>query len=422
MMEVPPGWEARTLGDLGRYLNGRAFKSSEWSTTGRPIIRIQNLTGSGREFNYYEGEVADRYVVRHGDLLVSWAATLGAYFWDGPEGVLNQHIFKVESNIDKRFHKYLIESKVAEMMGQTHGSGMVHITKSKFDSIPVAVPPLDEQRRIVAILEDHLSRLDAASQALERNRQRLTAYRLNSIRRLLLGHETSETVRVELAGEGVDDSVVVPLPSGWQWRRLGDIAQVVGGVTKDAKKQSGPDLVEVPYLRVANVQRGRLDLSEVTTIRVPEAKADALRLRQGDVLLNEGGDRDKLGRGWVWEGQVEHCIHQNHVFRARVLRDSIDPVLLSWASNTIGGRWCELNGKQSVNLASISLNRIRLMPVPVPPRERQESIRQAVESVDVESRRLIDSLGSALAKAAILRIALLKAAFSGELTKESISV
>jgi type I restriction enzyme S subunit len=155
---------------------------------------------------------------------------------------------------------------------------------------------------------------------------------------------------------------------------LGEIADVVGGVTKDSKLQSRPDLVEVPYLRVANVQRGRIDLTNVATIRVSALKAAQLELRPGDVLLNEGGDRDKLGRGWVWHGQMPGCIHQNHVFRARIRSDVLEPRLLAWYANEVGHRWFELNGKQSVNLASISLSKIRTFPVPIPPTAEQSRI------------------------------------------------
>src|SRR5438105_4958984 len=115
------------------YLNGRGFKKSEWSDIGRPIIRIQNLTGSGESFNYYNGDAEDRHTVREGDLLVSWAATLGVYVWRGPEAVLNQHIFKVESQIEPAFHRHLLEHVLSDLQRQTHGSGMVHITKDKFD-------------------------------------------------------------------------------------------------------------------------------------------------------------------------------------------------------------------------------------------------------------------------------------------------
>ncbi len=150
------------MGQIGKYLNGRAFKEADWKSSGRPIIRIQNLTGSGKSFNYFQGEVEPRYLVEEGDLLFSWAATLGTYIWHGPEAVLNQHIFKVQSNINPRFHRYLLEHSIQEMQSKTHGSGMVHITKSEFDKIEVLIPPLDEQRRIVETLDDQLSRLDKA--------------------------------------------------------------------------------------------------------------------------------------------------------------------------------------------------------------------------------------------------------------------
>src|SRR6187401_3605922 len=86
---VPAGWTATPLGALGRYVNGRGFRRGEWCDSGRPIIRIQNLTGSGERFHHFQGDVDERHVARAGDLLVSWSATLGAYLWDGPEAVVN---------------------------------------------------------------------------------------------------------------------------------------------------------------------------------------------------------------------------------------------------------------------------------------------------------------------------------------------
>lgn len=172
---------------------------------------------------------------------------------------------------------------------------------------------------------------------------------------------------------------ILPIPDGWTWAPLGEIAEVVGGVTKDTKKQSDPTLPLVPYLRVANVQRGRLDLSSVAEIRVPEATAERLRLQPGDVLLNEGGDRDKLGRGWVWEGQVPNCIHQNHVFRARIRDEILHPKLLAWFANECAKEWFEKHGKQTTNLASISLSNMKRLPVPVPPLDEQKRLLDALD-------------------------------------------
>jgi type I restriction enzyme S subunit len=285
----------------------------------------------------------------------------------------------------------------------------------------VPVPPLHEQRRIVELLEDHLSRLDAASGLLSSAARRWDRLWQSTVEGEITGRglPTERHARVELADEGVDDGSLPHLPAGWTWQRLGVLADVVGGVTKDAKRQTDPGFVEVPYLRVANVQRGFLDLSTVTTIRVPPLTAEKLRLLPGDVLLNEGGDRDKLGRGWVWNGQIDGCIHQNHVFRARVRDDAIDARLLSWATNSIGGRWCERNGRQSVNLASISLSKIKLMPIPVPPRRDQAAIVLRLQALADAGTTLQNDLRRAHARGNALRRSLLGAAFSGQLTPAS---
>jgi type I restriction enzyme S subunit len=169
-------------------------------------------------------------------------------------------------------------------------------------------------------------------------------------------------------------TALFPIPTSWAWTTLGEIAEVVGGVTKDTKKQSDPGLPEVPYLRVANVQRGYLDLREITKIRVPESTLTKLRLLPGDVLLNEGGDRDKLGRGWFWSGQISNCIHQNHVFRARLSERAALPRFLAWYINDPARQWFDQHAAQSVNLASISLSTIKQLPVPLPPLDEQNRI------------------------------------------------
>lgn len=194
--DLPIGWERTRMGEIGRYLNGKAFKSQDWKTSGRPIIRIQNLTGSGTEFNYFNGEIEDRYLVQPGDLLFSWSATLGTYIWNGPEAVLNQHIFKVESLIDKKFHRHLLDFKIQEMHSQTHGSGMVHITKKIFDAIEVNIPPLPEQHKIVEILEDHLSRLDACVALADEMEKQSAGLRRSLLQAAFTGQLSNEVASV----------------------------------------------------------------------------------------------------------------------------------------------------------------------------------------------------------------------------------
>ncbi|TDC96137.1 restriction endonuclease subunit S [Actinomadura sp. 7K507] len=421
MTELPPGWARATLGELAHYQNGRGFKKAEWSDTGRPIIRIQNLTGSGDNFNYYQGDVEDRHIVRPGDLLISWAATLGAYIWQGPEGVLNQHIFKVTPFIDKDFLFYLVQHVIEDLYRQAHGSGMVHITKGRFDAMPVMVPPLAEQQRIVTALEEQTSRLDATLSGLSASLERLQLFRECLTTQAATGGLVPDTQRHDshLEGVGLNDGSLPKIPADWKWRRLGDVAEVVGGVTKDSKKQSDPTYVEAPFLRVANVQRGRLVLDEVTRIRVPKAKLDQLRLQPGDVLLNEGGDRDKLGRGWIWEGQIDDCIHQNHVFRARVRGTIVHPKILAWHLNGFGKYWCDRNARQTVNLASISLKKIKMLPVAVPPEfVPQEALVEEIESRIMAANRSEKSLQLAIDRGLRLRSLILKVAFKAHLAPQ----
>ena len=175
-------------------------------------------------------------------------------------------------------------------------------------------------------------------------------------------------------------TALFPIPASWAWTTLGEIAEVVGGVTKDTKKQSDPAIPEVPYLRVANVQRGYLDLREITKIRVPESTLAKLRLLPGDVLLNEGGDRDKtrpaVGSGI---GQIADCIHQNHVFRARLRDETVLPRFLALYINDPARQWFDQHAAQSVNLASISLSTIKKLPVPLPPLGEQYRIIATLE-------------------------------------------
>lgn len=150
-------------------------------------------------------------------------------------------------------------------------------------------------------------------------------------------------------------------------------------------------------------------------ISATEDEIRDLALKTGDVLFNEGGDRDKLGRGWVWNGEIEECIHQNHVFRARLRNGALNPKFLSWYANTIGQAFFFSEGKHTTNLASISMTKLKRLPVPLPPREEQDRI---VAEVD---RRLsvVDALESVieanLQRAKNLRQSILQRAFSGQL-------
>lgn len=158
--------ERMTLGTVATYVNGRAFKPDEWEETGKPIIRIQNLTNTSDVFNRTTKTYEEKYLVSDGDLLFAWSASLGAHIWHGEDGWLNQHIFKVMPApfIDKMYLYYYLLYVVDQLYTKTHGSGMVHITLKPFKETPIMVPSLATQKLIVDRIESLFSKLDEAKE------------------------------------------------------------------------------------------------------------------------------------------------------------------------------------------------------------------------------------------------------------------
>ncbi len=144
----------KRLGDVASYINGFAFKPSDWSSTGLPIIRIQNLTGTNEIYNYYNGDYPDQVEVNNGDILISWSATLGVYVWTEGKALLNQHIFKVSFDkgyINRDYFIYAVTQKLDEMSTKTHGTTMRHIVKSDFDNTIIPFPSIEGQDRFALV-------------------------------------------------------------------------------------------------------------------------------------------------------------------------------------------------------------------------------------------------------------------------------
>ena len=166
--QLPDGWAAIKVGDVAIYINGRAFKPEDWMCEGLPIIRIQNLNDKNAGYNRTTKTYESKYLIHNGDLLFAWAASLGTYIWNGGNAWLNQHIFKVEPYqfIEKSYLYYIFKTMTTEFYAQSHGSGMVHITKKQFENIELLLPPLKEQKRIVQTLEQISTNLDQIVESL----------------------------------------------------------------------------------------------------------------------------------------------------------------------------------------------------------------------------------------------------------------
>ena len=207
--------------------------------------------------------------------------------------------------------------------------------------LPLPVPSLPEQRALADHLDAETARLDD-----------LTSKK----RRLIeLLEERDQRILDDLFGNAIGDGLT----------RLGYVADVRSGVTLGGIRPKDTTEITVPYLRVANVQHGRLDLSEVKTISVDRATAQRTTLRSGDVLMTEGGDIDKLGRGTVWRSEIDPCLHQNHVFAVRVQTRDLLPEFLALVTRTSHARrYFEMTGVRSTNLASTNASKVSSFRIP----------------------------------------------------------
>jgi type I restriction enzyme S subunit len=323
-------------------------------------VRIRDLTLGGRAVS----EDLDGYRrVREGDLVVNrlWAR-FGAYGVSEHEGIISPAYWVLtpdSQRVDGRFlHSLLRSSKYqAEIrkLSKDMPPNGYDLPWDQFKRIPVELPPLDEQRAIADFLDTETARIHA-----------IIASRENQLRLL-----------DELERAHIDASFAeLRAPA----TRLGRLAAVQTGVTVDAARAASQDDVEAPYLRVANVQPGRLDLDTVTSIRVPRALAERSTLRAGDVLMTEGGDIDKLGRGTLWNDEIPGCLHQNHVFAVRPTR-GLNPDYLAVFTRTSSARaHFESTGVQSTNLASTSASKVRDLRIPLATPAEQARLVARVEA------------------------------------------
>ena len=196
----------------------------------------------------------------------------------------------------------------------------------------------------------------------------------------------------------------------WPKVRLDTVATVQTGIAKGARVPRDP--VSLPYVRVANVQDGRLDLSKMKSIEIEREQLHRYALRRGDVLMTEGGDFDKLGRASIWSGEIEPCLHQNHVFAIRCDPAKLLPEWLCWVSGShYGRRYFTLCSKQSTNLASINSSQLKAFPLPLPPIIEQQKVAAALSALD----RQIDLLEMQREQFQLYKRVVLSSFLSGEL-------
>ena len=206
--------------------------------------------------------------------------------------------------------------------------------------------------------------------------------------------EVREPSATYLASARFQESEVGLIPLDWEAIALATRAAIQSGIAKNTNATLR-DPISVPYLRVANVQDGYLDLGEVSTIDIERTDLRRYAVLPGDVLMNEGGDLDKLGRGAIWNGQIRSCVHQNHVFVVRCGQGLIPEYLNAWTSSAQARRYFMLAGRQTTNLASINKTSLGELTVAIPPTEREQ---HEIAAALIDADALIDSLEQLLTK------------------------
>jgi type I restriction enzyme, S subunit len=474
--DSPQGWVEVLVNDLFSKIVDGSHNPPAGQEHGIAMLSARNVSNDLIEFSDFRWISSDdferedsRTQIRDDDVLLTIVGTIGraAVVHSHPPFALQRSVAvlrPVETSSRFCMYQFQAPSFQRQLREAARGTAQKGVYLKMLSNLTLGLAPRHEQDRIVAEIEKQFTRLDAAVAALERVQANLKRYRAAVLTAACEGrlvpteaelarkegrsYETGERLLARILKERrakweadqlakvvaadkplssddwkkkykepepPDTHSLSALPEGWSWALFDGLAEIKGGVTKGQQRRATDVLLSVPYLRVANVQRGYLDLQEIKEILATKAEIIELQLQSGDILLNEGGDRDKLGRGWIWDSQIPQCIHQNHVFRARLHSADFQPRFISWYANSFGQVYFFDEGKQTTNLASINMTKLKALPVPIPPAAEQLRIVQEVERQLSDTDETLRAVGTALRHADRLRQSILKRAFEGKL-------
>ena len=385
-----------TLGDVAEYINGRAFRPDEWEDTGLPIIRIQNLTNSSQVINRTSKVFEDKYLVKDGDLLFAWSASLGAHIWHGEEGWLNQHIFKVIPNdsIDKMYLYYFLLHVIDELYSKTHGSGMVHITLKPFKSTPIPVPTLDDQKRIVEIINKFFSKLDEAKEKAQETVDGFETRKAAILHKAFSG---------ELTAKWREENGVIP---SYAAKRFDQVAFIRSNLVDPAAYQN------YPHIAPDNIEKKTGVLLEYRTIAEDNVKSGKHRFYPGQILYSK--IRPNLSKVVVvdFDGLCSadmypiEAVGDTKCLWYFMLSESF----LEQASSA---------GSRSV-LPKINQKELSALTVTIPDSvEEQKEISRVIDSLLTKEHRVKESAEAVVDHIDTMKKAILARAFCGELEKLS---
>ncbi|WLE96233.1 MAG: restriction endonuclease subunit S [Candidatus Electrothrix communis] len=386
-----------TLGDCGEIVTGSTPSKSKAEFWGGKVpfvtpaqLGFRDPVTTANEFVTMDGAERGR-MLPEGAVLVCCIGSLGKTGVAGVPLITNQQINAIifdPDQVEARYGYYAARNLTHLLEHFAPSTTLKIVKKSSFAKMEIPLPPLAEQKRIAKILD--------TTDALRAKRREALA-QLDTL---------LQSTFIDMFGDPVTN------PMRWDdTSLLGDIADIVSGLTK-GRKLNGKATREVPYLAVVNVQDRHLVLDPLKHIEATEKEIERYQLKNDDLLLTEGGDPDKLGRGTLWHNEVADCIHQNHVFRVRLHVESIHPVYLNWLiGSPRGKRYFLRQAKQTTGIATINLTQLRKFPLIKPPLPLQTQFATIVKSIEQQKARM----QAHLSELDTLFAALQQRAFNGDL-------
>ncbi len=436
--EAPVTWRIDRIRDrLGAVVGGEWGDDPDAHDEGAeiPVIRVADIRGLGVEtagltirrvkHSKLPGRLIRARTVLFeksggGDQRSVGRAVLGRNL--SFDAICSNFMAKTEcgATLDPLFVVYLLDAAYSAGVNSAHiqqTTGIQNLRVFDYLNTHVAFPPLPEQERIAAYLDASCAAIDAAVGAKRRQLEVLDALRKSIIQRAVT-RGIAEGNTLESTGNAWMEQV----PRGWKLVCLKRIAEIQGGLTLG--KQYEGALIERPYLRVGNVQDGHFDLADVSVIELPASVAKGVELRPDDVLMTEGGDLDKLGRGHVWNGEIPGCLHQNHIFAVRCFPHKLKPMFLAYATAARYGRdYFEATGKKTTNLANTNATKVGQFPIPLPPLTEQEAICAYLDEKTTEVDHIATTIQTQIATLTAYRKSLIHECVTGQrrVTEEDIN-
>ncbi|WP_293997080.1 restriction endonuclease subunit S [Sphaerotilus sp.] len=387
-----------TLAALADITMGQSPDSALCNTNEQGLPFLQGCAEFGqknpRAMVFCESAVR---TAKAGSVLISVRAPVGTMNYADQDYCVGRGLaaFKANPSLSNSvFLKHAVELNSGYLHRRSQGSTFAAVSSEDIRKIPVPKFSLAQQNKIAGMLDGIDTAIERTEALIEKYQQIKAGLMHDLFTRGVLPDGKLRPTR-EQAPELYRETGIGWVPKEWGISKLETMAKIASGVTLGAK-ESPSDTIEAPYLRVANVQDGYLDLAEIKTVRISRNTLNDLRLQPGDVLMNEGGDFDKLGRGAVWAGEIENCVHQNHVFRVRVDEEFMLPNYLAlYSESSFGKKYFLISSKQSTNLASINSTQLKNYPIALPDVAEQRRIcatlaraNQRIQALKTEAEKM----------------------------------